>query len=1603
MTKALFSIALATLVSMSAAVGELLVHEAFDYAPVNDPVGGRLAGKTGGLGFNGPWVNSSGDNLGLAFIYDSRGNPDALYGGSFGGGQPDWDGVVNNLPTRGGYAGLSDWSNQANASEDKWNSHRPLAMSAGEMAGPDGVLWLSAVWHWPGSSLQNRPGIALTNGGHFSTARSEFLSNNGFGMGVGNGNIGGWPTAVLNPTIWNNGSEVAQTGASSMTLIGDHVIILKFQFGAVDKVSAWSFTENHPLTEAAFNANATSVSHAIDEFKLNTLVFGAHRKETAIDEFRIGTTFQSVTTEAVVPRQPFEITEILRDPETGDVTLSWRSNPGELYGLQWSPDLKTFYPGISQSVPAHAVTRLTTFGPFPSPLPQAGRLFFRVGPADITPPSLLAMGGSGNRIVITFSEPMLPGSATDPANYLLEMTGGGVIGILSASIGDKPNTVVLTLASSIEEGSSYSVKVSNVTDPAGLSILANSRIGFTAWGGPVITEFMASSGSNMYQTEVLLDEDGESPDWIEIFNPTADTVNLGGWHLTDNAGNLTKWPIPALPLAPGDRLIVFASGKDRRAPGGELHTNFSLAADGEYLALVRPPGEGLATEFSPTFPPQVRGISYGLLTGSATDYRYFGEPTPGFPNAASGFFGVTGGIQFSMDRGFYDSPFNTDLACATPDVTIRYTLDMSEPSLSNGLTHTSGSPIQVSSTTAIRARAFKPGWLPGSLDTRTYIFPAAVFTQPANPPGFPSSWGGYAAMYEMKSSVTSRYTTAELEAALKSLPAISIVTETPNLFDSSIGIYANRLEKDELWERPASMEWIDPNGGPEIQLNCGLRLQGGAARLFPKKPFRLLFKGMYGPTSLDFPVFSDSSDAVKSFDTLILRANSQDRIWGAIMQVTDEHGRRTLMDMGNPQSHGTYVHLFVNGLYWGLYNPVERPQASFAADYYGGTKDEWDVNNGNEAIDGSYTPFDAMLAQVRGGPPTDAAYQKIQGKAPDGTPDPASPGYLDMPNYVDYMLANFYLGTGDWAGNVSQGTRNYYCGRRRIEESPGYQWFIWDAERSLQTSIPTGVIYGPAEPYAWLKNNAEFRLLFADHAQRHLRNGGALTSGRRQPVFTALADRIRPSIKLDEARWDQTTVDGFETHIASRTAWFPNRADTVLNHFRNQGLFPLTDAPVFSPHGGQVAAETPVSMTTDADTIYYTLDGSDPRLLGGAVSPSALAATFGGGAPVPVTYMSTGHVWRYLDNGSNQGTAWRATAFNDTTWSAGPSQLGYGSNNEGSGTAVSFGPDASNKYITTYFRTTVNIPDPAAWNHFLMRIKYDDGVAVYVNGSEVVRANLAADAAYNTMALSNVANEDQWKDFTVATSAFAPGINTIAVEIHQVTAASSDIRLDMTLRGEPASGGGANVSDPLFFAQATTLKARSYNSVTREWSAHNEAFFRPLSEPATSANLVISEIHYHPADPSTPEELAVTSDKNDFEFIELQNIGDTALDLTGVAFTRGITFVFPPGGILPAGARVVLVQNLAAFTARYGSLAPGAVAGVFSGRLDNGGERLTLLGAGGVVIRDFAYSDLPPWPTTPDGFGYSLVLLNPESNPDPALAASWAASATIGGTPGAAD
>ncbi len=179
-------------------------------------------------------------------------------------------------------------------------------------------------------------------------------------------------------------------------------------------------------------------------------------------------------------------------------------------------------------------------------------------------------------------------------------------------------------------------------------------------------------------------------------------------------------------------------------------------------------------------------------------------------------------------------------------------------------------------------------------------------------------------------------------------------------------------------------------------------------------------------------------------------------------------------------------------------------------------------------------------------------------------------------------------------------------------------------------------------------------------------------------------------------------------------------------------------------------------------------------------------------APVNTTLVAAGSVWKYLDNGTNQGTAWQAASFNDSAWKSGPAQLGYGDGDEQ--TVVGYGSNSSNKYITTYFRTSFVVSDPSvAANGLSLSLLRDDGAVVYLNGVEVFRSNMPTGTiGYQTQASSAVTGTDEstWYPATINPALLIAGTNVLAVEIHQSDGASSDISFDFSLIGTRTSTPG---------------------------------------------------------------------------------------------------------------------------------------------------------------------------------------------------------------------
>ncbi|NIQ11129.1 MAG: hypothetical protein GWN67_17985, partial [Phycisphaerae bacterium] len=650
--------------------------------------------------------------------------------------------------------------------------------------------------------------------------------------------------------------------------------------------------------------------------------------------------------------------------------------------------------------------------------------------------------------------------------------------------------------------------------------------------------------------------------------------------------------------------------------------------------------------------------------------QYFTQATPKTFNA-TGAIDVVEEVWFSHKRGFYDTPFELLLSNGTKDAVIRYTKDGSLPTITHGFTYNYGvdPPINIGTTTSIRAVAVKPGWLDSKVETHTYIFLDDVIQQPTNPPGFPTSgWGYVGPDYEMDPEVTLSYSST-IKNDMKAVPTLSLVMDVNDWFKTGgQGIYP----QGERSERGVSAEWILPSGEEGFQIDCAVQIVGGSSVnrwKMDKLSMRLKFKGEWGPTELRYPVFGD--EATDQFDTLVVdaRMNNSWAYGGGVGINRPGLGQRDVAQytrdqfasdiqnaMGGYGGKGRHVHLYLNGLYWGLYWLHERPDEHFAASYFGGDDDDYDVlkHNSNTAIHGTDDNYDEMFGVAGGGLSSDSQYQFLQ-------------TYLDVPGLIDYMLMNFYIGNTDWAHH------NWYATRSRLDPAGRWRYHSWDAEHCME-GIGDNVVGknnggAPSGLHQLLRQNAEYNMLFADHIHRHFFNDGCLTPAGAAALYDVRLNDVDRAVVGESARWGdnhRTTPYTRDIEWITERNWlqgtyFPQRTNILLTQMAS--LYPDVNAPVFHingsyQHGGEITAGDELTMVSTAPNIYYTTNGSDPReyLTGNAV-----------GTPYsPITLSKSAHVKAR----SRNGATW--SALNEAIYSVGPlvenlriTEIMYHSRNDG--------------------------------------------------------------------------------------------------------------------------------------------------------------------------------------------------------------------------------------------------------------------------------------------------------------------------------------------------
>ena len=670
-----------------------------------------------------------------------------------------------------------------------------------------------------------------------------------------------------------------------------------------------------------------------------------------------------------------------------------------------------------------------------------------------------------------------------------------------------------------------------------------------------------------------------------------------------------------------------------------------------------------------------------LITGTSAPGRYFTAATPGAPNG-EGFTGFVADTVFAPNRGFYDTAQTVTISCATPGAVIVTTTDGSLPTLTNGTQSASPATVNVTTTTTLRAAAFVPGTDlgPANVDTHTYLFVNHVPNQ-QRPAAAPVNWPGGVGDYTMDPRiVTGALPGYTVRDALLAIPTLSITTRPEDIWGSG-GIYANSGSRGDAWERAASAEWMEPSGADGFHINFGLAIHGNISRdkgFTPKHSLKMFFRSQYGDTKLEHPLFPDST--VEQFDQLILRGGSTDTFpcteWGTVglgpggaayqrwarawaSYIRDQWVRDSQIAMGQPSAHGRYCHVYLNGTYWGLYNLAEHPDEDFQSDHLGGSAADYDVLvDFAELKNGDYAAWQQLMS-LGSGSANDAAFQQMLGNHPNGTRNPLYPILLNANSLMDYMVLHIFHGADDWPNH------NWWAGRatrNTTAVNDGFHFFAWDQEisivnvlyeRSSWQSFPAK--YADANAgntmtqtyYALRMGSPEFRLRFADRVHRHLFNTGALTTTAAKARWDARVAEIDKAIVAESARWGdyqpnlinagqpyRRQVEWLNQLTWMAANYWPQINGVALQRFRDASLYPALNAPAINQFGGWYlpAFTAALSQTNGAGIIKYTLDGTDPRLLGGAANPAALNYS----APFSLTGTQTV----------------KARVLNGTTWSA---------------------------------------------------------------------------------------------------------------------------------------------------------------------------------------------------------------------------------------------------------------------------------------------------------------------------------------------------------------
>ena len=697
----------------------------------------------------------------------------------------------------------------------------------------------------------------------------------------------------------------------------------------------------------------------------------------------------------------------------------------------------------------------------------------------------------------------------------------------------------------------------------------------------VVRAAAADTFGSAYLAEILAvnqrglqDEDGEHHGWIEIHNGGNATVNLAGWFLTDSATNLTKWAFPNVTLLADKQMVVFTSAKNRANNLAPLHTSFRLKAGG-YLALVNR-ATNVVSEFAPSYPAQTADVSFGSVRGEPWWRGAFPRPTPGKANASSG-AGFAPEVKFSRAGGNFTEPFALVLSCATNAAVIRFTLDGTLP-VSTSMVYTAA--LQISNTTQLRARAYKEGLLPGPPHSEAYL---KLFTN----------------VLEFTST----------------LPLLVMDT-----FGKDVPVSDNRAFVHLSFHEPVNGKASLTNA-PTLTTRAGYRVRGSTSSGMPQLGFAMEFIDEFNQEKALAPLGLPADS-----DWILYAPNSFDPV-----MIHNPFVHQLSRELGHWSPRTRFVEVFVvrgpgrvrDTYYNGIYVLEEKIKMS---------KNRVDIERvGAEDVQppqvtGGYLfKFDRLGPNEAGLNAGGAGMVYVEPKEPAINVPQRAPQReyltkfftdfqrtLDGPNWKDATQgyrAFFDVEAGlDFhvlevlSGNVDAIVLSTYFYKPRngkVTYGPH-----WDFDRALGSTDgrddnPRQWNTGPFFGGAWwprMFSDVDFWQQWVDRWQELRRTHFSLTN--LHGLTDRLTGELREAQPREYKRWGlQPRGGSYQSEIDHMKRWLSNRVEFIDGQ--------LVQPPRFDKEGGRGALLT-LTAATNA-TIYFTLDGTDPRLSQGAISSNAVA------------------------------------------------------------------------------------------------------------------------------------------------------------------------------------------------------------------------------------------------------------------------------------------------------------------------------------------------------------------------------------------------------------